>query len=609
MLTLQSLTAANFRSWKKLSFVFEPGLTILLGANGAGKTSIRHSAQYALTGAVPNLRKADLQRNGTGHNAAFGVTIMCTIDGIATTIKRGKGGTSVQQQGEEYNVRDASFMDRVKLATGFSFLSAEQAHFVDVQEFKRKEMLTSLIREVDFLRNKCVPYNKRLLEVLNDKKIKVGHDIDSMYILREEIEASLIEARGTASSEKRRIDGLQAQAAVGLPMTPDAYNQAVLDRHNAQEEVALKRTRVKQGTDWVQKAYKHNERVADAAAGISRTQNAIAVAEVELQGVLERLSDAAEALSCPSCQGVMVCSSCGKRIVTGVEKQQKLENRRSELTTTIAQETAGLAELQQRLQGKLTAVTQEEIQGVVDAVAVFGTEIVGLDARIKLLGDSIHEYEVANARAQELYKVADHKEHLQRLLKNIRTITARLADVNATIARKSKTLTVIDTLMGRLRQANVVMNEVMPSVYFNIFLSRLNDFCNFLLSQISSMQLELGANEDGITIKVNDKEVKQLSSGERQRVRIATTLAFSLMAPGTDTLFIDEVFDSGLDNEGVQALALLLSTHMKSFFRNIIMISHQPALSAAIGADRVINVFTNGEGESVLQTTFAREVL
>ena len=158
-----------------------------------------------------------------------------------------------------------------------------------------------------------------------------------------------------------------------------------------------------------------------------------------------------------------------------------------------------------------------------------------------------------------------------------------------------------------MRQATTIMNEVMPSVYFNMFLSRLNDFCNFLLSQISTMRLELGANDDGITITVDGKEVKQLSSGERQRVRIATTLAFALMAPGTDTLFIDEVFDAGLDAEGVQALAMLLSTHMKSFFEKIIMISHQPDLSSAIGADRVIHI-TAEENGSVMRTSFTREV-
>lgn len=607
MLILQSLTATNFRSWKALNFEFRPGLTILLGANGAGKTSIRHAAQYALTGNVPNLRKADLVSRDLHPNAAFGVSVNCTIDGVQTTIKRGKGGTTVQQNGEPYSVRDASFMDRVKLSVGFAFLSAEQAHFVDVQEHKRKEMLTSLIAEVNFLRNKCVPYSKRLLEALNTKRIKVGHDIDSMYILRDEIDMSLSEARTTAADEKFRIDALLAQAAVGLPMTPEQYMVTSGEIESLREEAQGLRRKIKEGTDWVHKAYKHNERCAEAQAGIARTINTIELSQVELNGVYSRLQDAREALVCPECQGVMVCSACGKRIVIGQDKENRLIKRRDELISDIAANNEILAGLQANLVGKLEPVAQSEIERIGGAVQFFATDASTKEGRIVILEESTREYEIASARAEEIFKVVEHKEHLNRLFANIATIQMRRDDVDATLVRKSKTLGAIEKLMANLRQANTVMNEIMPSVYFNMFLSRLNDFCNFLLSQISAMRLELGANEEGITINVDGKEVKQLSSGERQRVRIATTLAFALMAPGTDTLFIDEVFDSGLDAEGVQALAMLLSTHMKSFFRNIVMISHQPALSSAIGADRVIHV-TAEEGWSTHQTAFSREV-
>lgn len=608
MLTLQSLTAVNFRSWKTLSFTFEKGLTVLLGANGAGKTSIRHAAQYALTGGVPNLRKQDLVRRGLGKNANFGVTVQCTIDGKPTTIRRGKDGTAVQQGGAEYSVRDASFMDRVKLAVSFAFLSAEQAHFVDVQEHKRKEMLTSLIAEVDFLRNRCIPYSKKILERLNDRRIKIGHDIDSMYILRDEIESSLATARETAADEKRRIDGLLSQAAVGLPMNADTYNGMVVERQNRSDDSAEKSLRIRQGNDWIQKAFGHNERCAGVQTDIQRTMSNTEVRRAELQGVEDMLQYAREALSCPACQGVMVCASCGKRIVTGEEKEATLLKKKAQILADITHNEAALVELQAKVAGKLQPVPAEEIERIRATIQQYEIDVDVHRKAIALMDSDIHEYDISLARSQEILKVTEHQEYLQRLYANIRTIEIRYAETATIIKRKTKSLEVVEARMGHFRQANIVMNEIMPSVYFNIFLSRLNEFCNFLLSQISTMRLELGANEDGITITVDGKEVKQLSSGERQRVRIATTLAFSLMAPGTDTLFIDEVFDAGLDNEGVQALALLLSTHMKSFFRNIIMISHQPALSAAIGADRVINIYVDGDNVSALQQTFAKEV-
>lgn len=607
MLKILSLTGTNFRSWADLSYTCTPGLTVLLGANGAGKTSIRHAAQFALTGNVTGLRKNDLIRRGVHHNAKFEVAINCLIDGKHTVIRRGRGGTTVQQGGDPVGVREASFMDRIKLAVNFAFLSAEQAHFVDVQEHKRKEMLTSLIAEVGFLRNRCVPYSKMVLDKLADKKIKVGHDIDSLYILRDEVENALLTARSTAADEKQRIDKLMAQAEVDLPMSPDAYNQSLHTSAALAEEITQAQINIKKGNDWVQQAYKHNERVALAQAGVERTRTAISVAETDLRGVEERLQDAREALECPSCGGVMVCSACGRRIVSGEEKEQALLKRKGELEVDIAKNKEILAGVLEQLSGKMQAVAIADIEGVNERVRAFEVEVTTKTLQKQTVDSSINEYNVAYARSQELYKVADSKEQLSRLLKNVRTIQARLNDIDATAKRKSKTLDTIENQMGLMRQATTIMNEVMPSVYFNMFLSRLNDFCNFLLSQISTMRLELGANDEGITITVDGKEVKQLSSGERQRVRIATTLAFALMAPGTDTLFIDEVFDAGLDAEGVQALAMLLSTHMKSFFEKIIMISHQPDLSSAIGADRVIHI-TAEENGSVMRTSFTREV-
>lgn len=607
MLSLQSLTATNFRSWATLNYTFTPGLTVLLGANGAGKTSIRHAAQYALTGNVPGLRKNDLVRRGVHANSKFDSAITCLVDGKLTVIKRGKSGTTVQQGGEAVAVRDASFLDRIKLAVGFAFLSAEQAHFVDVQEFKRKEMLTSLINEVGYLRNRCVPYAKGMLDKLADSKLKVGHDIDSMYILRDEVELALNEARNAAVEERQRIDALATQAAVGLPMTADVYNDTVRQIATLESEAQEASINARKGSDWVTQVYAHNARCAQAQAGIDRARSAVTLEEANLRAVEERLQDAKEALSCPSCNGVMVCSACGKRIVAGAEKEQGLLKRKAEVEVELQKAQEVLAGLLAQLEGKMTPVSQEDIENVRVRGAAYENEATTKTAQRDALVALAHEYDVAYAKSQELYKIADRKEGLARLLKNVRTITSRLEEIDKIVKRKSKTLEVIDKFMGEVRQSVMVMNEVMPSVYFNMFLSRLNDFCNFLLSQISPMRLELGATEDGITILVDGMEVKQLSTGERQRVRIATTLAFSLMAPGTDTLFIDEVFDSGLDAEGVQALAMLLSTHMKSFFKKIIMISHQPDLSSAIGADRVIHISSESD-TSVMRTEFAREV-
>lgn len=599
MLKLLKLTARNFRSWVALDYTFPDGLTLLTGENGAGKTSLRFATQFALTGAIPGLKKSELRRRGDDAKRML-ARLECEIDDVHTVISRSMTKTEITQNGETFGVRDASFLDKLKLATNFAFLSAEQAQFVDVQEYKRKEMLNSLIPEVNFLRKKCTPRAKEMLVHLHDKQVKVGSDIDNVYILLDELEEARVSAQDLVNSEVGRIKALEAQMEKGLPMSRGEYRDAKAQIVEFKKQYTDLTGKADECKTWVNRALKHNQRVSTFSTEISKIKGNLSRIAAEIEGYEGRLDDAKKLQLCPKCMGRVVCEDCGEPVVIAdrtADFEKKLENLRDEQSM-----------FQQRLDQKMeeagrkhAIVSDEEVEKIENRAGRFSAKAEEIHKMAQDINAAVREYEIANARAEEISKVTMHKEHLEALKKNVKKIESRIAAAKDTIKRKTKTVDVIEQNILNFGVAVKVMYEKMPSVYYSLFLTRLSEFCQFLMSEISNMKISLGATEDGISIIVDGKEVKQLSSGEKQRVRIATTLAFALMAPKTDTLFIDEVFDSALDTQGVNELAQLLSGHIRAYFPKIIMVSHRQDIAMSVGADQVIEITKGADDCSKLK--------
>src|SRR5262249_9016100 len=54
-----SVSASNFLSWKKIDYKFEPGITVIEGRNGMGKTSLMQPLPVALFGTTFKGQKYD----------------------------------------------------------------------------------------------------------------------------------------------------------------------------------------------------------------------------------------------------------------------------------------------------------------------------------------------------------------------------------------------------------------------------------------------------------------------------------------------------------------------------------------------------------------------
>jgi ATPase subunit of ABC transporter with duplicated ATPase domains len=223
-------------------------------------------------------------------------------------------------------------------------------------------------------------------------------------------------------------------------------------------------------------------------------------------------------------------------------------------------------------------------------------------AKIDISG-KIQQYNIAVRNMEEVKSLKIDMNTANSIKANIDDMVSRINAAEKLLVRKRKVVDIMTTTERNLQTATEAMNTVLPSIYFDHFLTRLTTYCNYLLDTISEMEMEMTADDNGIHIRVDNKNFHQLSSGEKQRVRTETTLAFSLLSRQSDTLFIDEVFDAYIDEEGVGDLANMLSTVIREFYAKVIVVSHQPYLTTALKPDHILFIEKDDNGASDIVKT------
>lgn len=601
MLELLAFRAKDFRSWAELDFILQPGLTLVCGDNGAGKSSLQMVAETALTGNPAGLTKEEVTRDGAKRG--FSATLDFIYNGKTCSISRGGGKVNLSIDGEQTSVREANFLDQLKLTAGFTFLSAHQAMFVDLPGHKRKELLHSLIPQVGFLRRECTPHIKELASRMTAQRLEVIHKFDSLEILLREATINLDDAKGLHAAEKNRLAAIKAQASLELPMSAEAYADALRDIERLTQELANGQIRARKMEGWLDQARKHNAAIERVRTALTRAEQEHAAVTREKASVADMLTVTVQPAKCSDCGAPVVCGTCGKKFLANASAQQRGEQKIAELDKRLRQIQGEIDRLRAESAGKLDAYPLDRVDHADVTLRELRRAQEAAQSRLDQLREDVARYQSIQGRIDGFLKVGADESRLRDLEAQMRKVFIRMQQLRRDQERKKRTISVIDKLISDLRVGSNIMYEIMPSAYYSAFLSRLTKFCNYLLGAISNLELEFVVSEDAIEIIVNNKKYKQLSSGQRQRVRIATTLAFALLAPMSDTLFIDEVFDSALDANGLAALNKLMNEHIRSFYKKIILISHNPALALGVGADRVVQTWIDKEGVSHMQTT------
>lgn len=597
------LMLSGFRSWERAAFEFQPGLTTLCGVNGAGKSSIRMAAQYAITGAVPKHTKAELVKENT--KAPFSVELhMLTDDNEKLVLRRTSSKTTLTVGTSDASVRENSYLSRLRTALYHTFLSPDQAAFVDVQDFKRKEMLYELIPEVAMLRTVCVPRLKDHMKRYYQKRTNVMQNIYNVEAVIQEQRRAIAVARDNYQQEISRLKALEDSMQAELPYSEEEADHFVSEIERLANDIAAYQKYIAEATAWVEKAMYTNNLNASVTNTYNALVNALNNTRNQIAAYADITASAPQAVKC-SCGADLRCAVCDEPVVI---KNVMAQANTDTLTALKNKEAQLLLDVEK--QGKLVEaaniVDSGEIQKTRNEINKSQNAVNALTGvKIEYQG-KLQQFNIAKQNLAAVKDMRIDKRTAESIKAAIDDTQARIDNAEAVLVRKKKSMDIMVDTEKKMQLAVDAMNTTLPAIYFDHFLTQLTTYCNYLLDTISTMEMEMTATDDGIHIKVDGRNFHQLSSGERQRVRTATTLAFSLLSKQSDTLFIDEVFDAYIDEDGIEDLATMLTTVVRNFYAKVIVVTHQPYLTTALHPDHIIFIEKDENETSQISKTVRR---
>ena len=597
------LMLSGFRSWERVTFEFQPGLTTLCGVNGAGKSSIRMGAQYAITGAVPKHTKGELVKENT--KTPFSVELhMLTDEEEKLVLRRTSNKTTLTVGSEDASIRENSYLSRLRTALYHTFLSPDQAAFVDVQDFKRKEMLYELIPEVAMLRAVCVPRLKDHMKRYYKKRTNVMQNVYNVEAVISEQRRAVAVSQQNYQQEISRLKKLEESMQAELPFTQEEADHFSSEVARLSSDVDAYQKYINEATAWVEKAAYTN----NLNASVTNTYNALVTALNNTRNQIAAYADisdsAPQAVKC-TCGADLRCAVCDEPVVV----KNVMAQANTDTLTALRNKEAQLI-LDVEKQGKLVEaaniVDSGEIQKVRNEINRAQTAINTLTT-IKIENQGkLQQYNIAKQNLAAVRDMRIDKRTAESIKAAIDDTMSRIEASEKVLERKKKSLEIMTDTEKKMQLAVDAMNTTLPAIYFDHFLTQLTTYCNYLLDTISKMEMEMTATDDGIHIKVDGRNFHQLSSGERQRVRTATTLAFSLLSKQSDTLFIDEVFDAYIDEDGIEDLATMLTTVVRNFYAKVIVVTHQPYLTTALHPDHIVFVEKDENETSQISKTVRR---
>lgn len=592
---IERVVMSEFRSWQAGAFEFSPGVTLVTGKNGSGKSTIGMGVQYATTGKLPKLAKDDIRRIGAASGAKVRVSLHLVVDGQAVVLTRTNGKATLKVDEGTMSVREADYLDDLKQSIEYSFLSQTAAAFVDMPEFKRRELLDGLIPEVQLLRSVCQPELKKVLKRYNDKRQSVSANISQVQHTLQDHKGFLFTAKLNYDNAVARHQSIIDAQVAKLPFTQEQYEWWIAERDRVAALITSTETYLNEARKWLDYAQTEINTQKSVRANLERRkENMRNIAEYHAH--LERLRDSDSGVICTECHQPLECRQCGHAMTN---PNDTADNR---------QQIARLADQLAAVQKEIAAdehylevsapIDHEQFTTTSGAYNMALNDLNVLRPQLAAAQSNIASYQQVESNIMAAREAADDTESLAAFKRQYMEMEERRQSLEALVQRKERLHGIMLELENDLRAASEIMYNTLPLIYFDEFLQNLARACNFLLNAISNMSVAMYTTEDGIAVTVAGKKLAQLSSGEMQRVRVAVTLAFSLMAVKTDTLFLDEVFDSALDQDGVTALATLLHGTVSRFYSKIVVITHNEALMVALQPTQVVVVSKDGNGLS-----------
>jgi DNA repair exonuclease SbcCD ATPase subunit len=545
MLTFRKLTWQNFLSTgnsESTVYLDRDPSTLIVGANGAGKSTMLDALSYALFG-KPHRSINKPQLVNSINNKACLVTVEFEIGKLKYRIVRGMKPNifEIYRNGKLLNQESHSRDYQKVLEQNILKLNHKSFHqvvvlgssnfipFMQLPSHQRRNVIEDLLDIGIFTK-----MNGVLKEKTNLLRSQMNDTDHQLELLKETIKLQnehLVELKriDTTQESKRKKEVKRIEDEINEIESSNASLQSVYDSEFGDAT----------------QAYKDNQ-----------SQNRrLELEKSSLKAKMDEVVDEAKFYdnnnTCPTCAQVISAELKSDKNTACKHKAKTLSDTYYSVKNEITQITSAADDLYQKV---------VHLNEVNSSIRQNGVKIDGLRERI----DSL----------EEVVEIQDTKEAEEKLNND----REKREDLSTLRAEQSKVSSYLDAISELLRDTGIktkVIRQYLPVMnkLINQYLQVLDFFVLFNLDE--------SFNE---TIKSRHRDeftYASFSEGEKQRIDLSLLFAWRQIArmknsANTNLLILDETFDSSMDADGVDNLLKILYTLGKE--TNVFVISHKQDL-------------------------------
>lgn len=517
--------------------------TLIIGENGAGKSTILDALSFALYGkAFRNINKPQLVNSITGKNCV--VECEFNVAGKQYLVKRGMKPYFF----EIY--QNKKLINQDSKVTEYQEVLEKQILKLTHKSFSQIVVLGSA-NFVPFMQ--LPPYIRR--EVIEDLL-----DIQIFSIMNSLLKSKIDENKADISSVEQSIFVLDNQIEL-------QKKHIVSIRQNNDEIVEKKRQSIEKINAQIQEAnlelqslnadlQTHMDAIEDKTSVQRKLQKTLDIEKQiddKIRSVRKELKFYQDNDNCPTCRQTLEESFKAKKVEKKSEQINKLVDGSSQLEKEVFDLNKRINDINK---------IQKHIDSINKQIQTVNNKIFSWNENITLLNNEIES-------VRKNTKIIDGtKDEIKKLKDKLKTETAlkeQLYDKRNLINVSSYLLKDNGVKTKIIKQYVPIMNKLI-----NKYLAALDFFVQFELNE---------KFEETIKSRFRDEfSYNSFSEGEKMRVDLALLFTWRSIAKmrnsaSTNLLIMDEVFDSSLDNNGTEEFMKILENLTSDV--NVFVISHK----------------------------------